>query len=262
VLITNTHFSSRTDLFQSILFDLNLTTLGKTEQELRLALTDFFLDQFQDGHPTTIIVDEAHLLEATYLEELRLLGNLESRHGKAVQIVLLGQPGILDSLHTINLQGVAQRLSTRVHLEPLTPTEALEFICHQLDVVGGNSQAIFFDDALALIAQHTQGIPRLINQAARQSLNLAFRHQKTSVDIDIAFEALHSTGIACVMPTDRPEEGFVPKSSPPQITNSQLPGIPGTLVYSYIEAEKKDSSMDDLGWPGCDVVPFGIRRTA
>src|SRR5262249_23871086 len=82
----------RAGLLQAILSDLSLPYVGRSEQDARLALTDFLLNNFAGGKKTVLVMDEAQHLGPDLLEELRLLGNLEARQGKAVQIVLAAQP--------------------------------------------------------------------------------------------------------------------------------------------------------------------------
>src|SRR5262249_39251723 len=95
VLLTNTHFRDRAALLQAILYDLSLPYEGRTEQEMRLALTDFLLSNYAAGRRTVLLADEAQHLTTEVLEELRLLANLESRQGKAVQVVLAAHPSLL-----------------------------------------------------------------------------------------------------------------------------------------------------------------------
>src|SRR5579871_932367 len=94
-LLTNSHFADRAGLLQNILFDLGQPHGLRSEQELRLALTEYLLANYGAGRRTVLIVDEAQHLTLDLLEELRLLSNLEGRQGKAVQILLLGQPVLL-----------------------------------------------------------------------------------------------------------------------------------------------------------------------
>ena len=85
IFLTNSHFAHRAALFQALLFDLSLPYEGRGEQEMRLALTDHLLKTYAKGRSTVLLVDKAHHLSADLLEELRLLGNLEARAGKALR---------------------------------------------------------------------------------------------------------------------------------------------------------------------------------
>src|SRR5262245_58475257 len=106
VFLTNTHWASRSDLLPAILFDVSLPYQGRSEQELRLGVTEAGLEHFKDGSKTVFVLDEAQHLSADHLEELRLLSNLESKHGKAVQVILAGMPELRHKLDQPGLAAV------------------------------------------------------------------------------------------------------------------------------------------------------------
>ena len=87
--LTNARADSRAGLLQAILYDLSLPYEGRSEQELRLTLTDHLLRGYEEGRNTLLVLDEAQHLTPDLLEELRLLGNLEARSGKALQVILV-----------------------------------------------------------------------------------------------------------------------------------------------------------------------------
>ncbi|MBL8795093.1 MAG: AAA family ATPase [Planctomycetia bacterium] len=193
--LTNSHLTDRRSLLQSILFELSLPYEGATEQEMRLRLTECLLENFQAGKRTVVVVDEAQHLGVEILEELRLLGNLEARHGKAVQIVLVAQPALMQTLQKATLTALRQRLAVRALLEPLGTEEAADYVLHQLRMVGGRPEKIIDDEALAIIARTTLGVPRLLNQATHQALLLACEMGATQVDAEAALEALTVLGM-------------------------------------------------------------------
>jgi type II secretory pathway predicted ATPase ExeA len=195
LFLTNGHVRDRSDLFQAILFDLALPYEGKGEQELRLALTNHLLQTFTVGRPTILIVDEAHHLTPDLLEELRLLGNLEGRSGKALQVVLLGQPSFLDVVKRPELTAFRQRLVVRAELQPLGIQEAADYLLHHVRSAGGRPARVFSDEALELLARATGGVPRLLNQAAHQALALAAETGAGEVDVEAALEALNQLGL-------------------------------------------------------------------
>ena len=135
--LTNSHFSSRAGFLQAILFDLSLPFEGRSEQALRLALTDYLLTQYASGKKTILIVDEAQYLTADLLEELRLLGNLEARQGKALQVVLAAQPFLSETLGLAELASFRQRLAVRLALEPMNVDEAADYLVHRAADGGG-----------------------------------------------------------------------------------------------------------------------------
>ncbi|HZT83559.1 MAG TPA: AAA family ATPase [Gemmataceae bacterium] len=193
--LTNSHVGSRAGLLQAVLFDLGLPHEGRSEQEMRLALTDFLLTNFAAGRRAVLVVDEAQHLTPDLLEELRLLGNLEAPEGKALQAVLVGQPALLETLRQPGLAAFAQRLAVRVRVEPLSFEEAADYLLHQLRAAGGRPEAILSGEAVELLARGAHGVPRLLNQAAHQALALAHDAGARQVDAEAALEALALLGL-------------------------------------------------------------------
>src|ERR1700760_349616 len=107
-------------------FDLRCNRLSKTE--VLLALNNMLLERAAVGRTTVLIVDEAHNLEWDVLEEIRLLGNLENRRGKLLQIILAGQPELDRKLDAPNLRQLKQRIVLGCVLNPLTPEESSAYI--------------------------------------------------------------------------------------------------------------------------------------
>jgi type II secretory pathway predicted ATPase ExeA len=192
---TNTHLPSRSALFQALLFDLGLPYEGRGEQELRLALTDHLLKTFATGRSTLVVVDEAQHLDTDLLEELRLLGNLESSAGKSIQVVLVGQPSLLDRLALPALATLRQRAAVRAVVEPLALQEAADYLLHHVRVAGGRPESVFSDEALELLARCCGGVPRQLSQTGRLALALAAEGDAGQVDAEVVLEALARLGL-------------------------------------------------------------------
>lgn len=209
--LVNSHLNSRFDLLQAILYDLSQPYEGRSEQELRLRLTEFLLHTFASGRRTVLLVDEAQHLAPDLLEELRLLGNLEAGLGKAVQILLVAQPALLHTLQRPELAALNQRLSVRVRLAPLPLEEAVDYLLHHFRLAGVPAEQVCSEEALEILARGSQGIPRLLNQAATQALLLAEAAGLEQVDAEVALEALTSLGLE----NDRlPAEESMPSCCP------------------------------------------------
>lgn len=196
IFLTNTHFRDRAGLLQATLYDLSLPYEGLSEQELRLKLTDVLLKSYSEGRKTLLLIDEAQLLAADLLEELRLWGNLEARGRKAVQIVLVAHPRIAETLRQPKLESLSQRLVTRARLEPLNEHESADYVVHHLRAAGGHPEKILTDEALEILARGARGIPRLLNQACHRALTLADSTGATCADAEVALEALAALGLA------------------------------------------------------------------
>jgi type II secretory pathway predicted ATPase ExeA len=236
--LTNSHLSSRKELLQAILFDLSLPYDAQAEQELRLSLTAFLLKTYGEGRRTVLIVDEAQHLSPDLLEELRLLGNLEAGRRKALQVVLAAQSEFLQTLRLPELASLNQRLAVRARLEVLGGEESVDYVLHQVRTAGGDPEAVFDREALEVLARETQGVPRLINQAAHQALVLAHLGETDLVDVEAVLEALADLGLA-EAPANAP---FAPGGPPPVV--GPLPEIdgPSDSVMLSEEAVRNDQT--------------------
>src|ERR1700730_12384642 len=129
--------------FEMIAYDLDLRCDRTSKTEVLFALNHLLLHQADQGRTTVLIVDEAHNLEWEVLEEIRLLGNLENRQGKLLQIILSGQPELDRKLEAPNLRNLKQRIVLRCTLNPLEPAEAIAYIETRLARAGMPNQRVF-----------------------------------------------------------------------------------------------------------------------
>jgi len=170
-------FNSRINVeqfFEMIAYDLDLPCARTSKTEVLFALNQLLVEQALDGRTVVLIVDEAHNLEWDVLEEIRLLGNLENRNGKLLQIVLAGQPELDRKLDAPNLRQLKQRIVLRTTLQPFTLRDAVEYIVSRLEHAGMPEQTIFSEELLAEIHLRSQGIPRVINALCDNLLLTAF----------------------------------------------------------------------------------------
>ena len=128
-----------------------------------------------------IIADEAHLLSTEQLESLRLLTNADMDSRAPFACLLVGQPTLRRRLRLGTFAALDQRIGLRYHLEGMELTETATYLKHHL-ALAGRSDALFSDDAVALIHQTARGIPRAVNNLALQSLVAAFLEGKGIVD--------------------------------------------------------------------------------
>lgn len=194
--LTNSHYADRAALLQAILYDLGLPHEAKTEQLLRLRLTEHLLKNCAEKKRTVIVIDEAQHLDADLLEELRLLANLEAGKGKAVQFVLLAQPSLLQKLASPGLESLQQRIAIRPELHALDVEEAYDYLLHHLRLAGAKPEKVFDETAIETLARGAHGVPRCLNQSAHQALGLAQEGELAKVDAEAALEALSMLGLA------------------------------------------------------------------
>jgi general secretion pathway protein A len=133
------------------------------------ALNRYLLDAHADGRRTILVVDEAQNLAPEVLEEVRLLTNLETAKQKLLQIILIGQPELRELLARNDLRQLAQRITGRYHLEPLSSEETDQYIEHRLKVAGALGE-VFDAGAKRTVFRLSQGVPRLINVICDRAL--------------------------------------------------------------------------------------------
>jgi general secretion pathway protein A len=182
-LISNTHGS-----FQSIhgwaLSALGIVPSDDSDIAKYEALVDSFVREYGKGRRTLLILDEAQNLSVNVLEELRLLSNVNSETDLVLQILLVGQPELRDTLSRPELRQFAQRVSVDFHLGPLDRSETHAYIRHRLTVAGGQP-TLFLPEAIEFIYARTNGIPRLLNQLCDMALVYAYAEARMDVDVDL-----------------------------------------------------------------------------
>jgi general secretion pathway protein A len=144
-------------------------------------LSSYLLDAHARGRRTVLIVDEAQGLPPDVLEQVRLLTNLETARDKLLQVVLIGQPELATLLEQPGLRQLAQRITARYHLEPLSARETAAYIRHRL-AVAGRRTPLLTAHALRLVHRRAGGVPRLINAVCDRALLGAYGGGQPRVD--------------------------------------------------------------------------------
>jgi general secretion pathway protein A len=145
-------------------------------------LSEYLLRAHAAGHRVVLVVDEAQNLSPEVLEQVRLLTNLETNTQKLLQIILIGQPELRELLARNELRQLAQRITGRYHLNPLSHDETAAYVRHRLCVAGATTD-IFAPPALHAVFSLSQGVPRVINVICDRSLLGAYsldRHRVTA----------------------------------------------------------------------------------
>jgi len=157
-------------------------------KQLTDALNQYLLEAHAKGRRTVLIIDEAQNLSADVLEQVRLLTNLETPTEKLLQIILIGQPELRSLLQREDMRQLAQRVTARVRLEPLTREETEAYIEHRLHICGA-TRPIFRKSAVERIYRLSGGIPRLINVLCDRALLGAYTEGKLQIDRKIVRQA-------------------------------------------------------------------------
>jgi len=172
-LILNPVMSSL-QLLRAILHELGLDDRGNDRLRLLQNLNEFLLARVHEGRDVVLIIDEAQDLTPAVLEEIRLLSNLETDDRKLLQIVLLGQPELRDTLDRAALRQLRQRITVRYHLKPIDRQETEAYIQHRLAIAGANGRPTFSRPAIRAIHLYSHGVPRLINAVCDKTLLVGY----------------------------------------------------------------------------------------
>ena len=160
--------------------------LGATPRFYRATLipqaTDLLAAETAErGKTVVLILDEAHLLSAEQLEELRMLTNAEMDSRSPFSLILLGQPQLRRYLRFGSFAALDQRIALRYELSGMDLEESASYVRHHLELAG-RKDGLFSDDAIALIHQASRGLPRQINNLAIQALIASLIEGKAIVD--------------------------------------------------------------------------------
>ncbi len=171
------------NLLRWILYAFDLDYRGKETVRLYEEFTEFLIDQYAAGRRCVLIIDEAQNLAPETLEELRMLSNVNASKDLLLQVILLGQPELAETLSRPDMRQFAQRVAISYHLQALTPTETNAYIRHRLSVAGGDAD-IFTDAACDALYVISKGVPRVINGLCDIALVYGFSEEMHRIDVD------------------------------------------------------------------------------
>jgi general secretion pathway protein A len=143
-------------------------------------LASWMMDNYAQGRRAVVLIDEAQHLRFAVLEQLRLLTNIDSNNKKALQVILIGQTELQDKLKQTELRQLAQRITTRYHLLPLSEKESEYYIQHRLNIAGA-VYPVFVPMVQKKIFKYSQGIPRVINLICDRCLLCAYSENTAKV---------------------------------------------------------------------------------
>ena len=179
------------ELFRAILVDLGATSIPENLVDMQTRLNEVLVAQSSKGRPLVVVIDEAQNLNHAVFEAVRMLSNFETSRHKLMQIILSGQPQLAEKLALPELLQLRQRISIFAHLAPLSASDTVEYIHRRLAVAGYEGKdSLFTREALALIARHSRGIPRNINNLCFNALSLACALKRKLIDTDIIREVV------------------------------------------------------------------------
>jgi len=179
------------DLLCGLLRDLGVVDDSGDVVHMQEQLNRVLLEEARQGRKVVVVIDEAQNLEDSALELVRMLSNFETTTDKLMQIILAGQPQLCQKLVSPQLLQLRQRMSIFARLSPFNAEDVHLYIEHRLRVAGYNFQTpLFTPQAEALIAKHSGGIPRNINNICFNAISLGWVLKQRSIEKEVVREVL------------------------------------------------------------------------
>jgi len=203
-LISNTH-NAFGELLEWVLMAFGLDYKNKTKTELYQLFSDFLIEQYSHNKRTVLIIDEAQNFGIETLEELRMLSNINSGKHTVLQLVLVGQPELLQTMKKQELRQLAQRVSVDYHIERLKLQDTIGYIKYRIEHAGGDP-GIFLKSACAVVHYYSCGIPRLINTLCDFALVYAFAEEQRQVDAKLVLDVVRDKQKGGIFPMRKDED--------------------------------------------------------
>ncbi len=260
------------------------------------ALSAYLLEAYAKGDKVVLIIDEAQNLSTEALEQVRLLTNLETETQKLLQIILIGQPELRETLARPELRQLAQRITARYHLRPLDYAGTAAYLRHRLTTAGA-ARFPFSADAVRRVHRRSGGVPRLINVIAERALLGGYAHDLLTIDANTvdraANEALAPSaqtgmqrdrkplwivaalalavaviafGLSRISPDDARDAGSAAADAPvaaPQTAaapDARPPALDGDLLLQRIRASSSSSPREWQSLVARWKAPAALRR--
>ena len=203
VRLVNTLLTGR-ELIESMLLDLGIEVPIPTKPAMLRDLARELVAQRAAGRRVIAVIDEAQNLAHDALEELRMLSNLETEKSKLIQIVLVGQPDLRDTLELPSLEQLRQRVAVRYHIEPLDASETARYINHRLKRAALGAPIEFPRDVTDAVYARSRGVPRLINVICDAVLLCGYAEERHVIDLDLVRTAVEELEASSIL---RPPQG-------------------------------------------------------
>lgn len=210
VFLCQAQYSPR-DFLRCLLGDLDIEDDGVDYVRMHKKLNDCLLAEAKSGRQLVVVIDEAQNLDPSVLEVVRMLSNFETPQRKMMHLVLAGQPQLAQVLSSPFMVQLRQRISIVARLKPLTLDETQIYIDHRLRVAGySNTNPLFTKPAVELIAVHSEGIPRNINNISFNAMALACALKQKSIGPDVVQEVLADLDLCSLCPGAEVHEAITP----------------------------------------------------
>ena len=246
VFLFQTQCSSR-ELLCYILNELQVDHAGMDVVAMHRALNQALLEEMLRGRRFVLVVDEAQNLQEPVLETIRLLSDFETTHSKLIQIVLAGQPQLAETLMKPSLVQLRQRIAVLSNLMSLSAAETSEYVEYRLRASGWNGNLLFTSEALAQLAESSEGVPRTINNLCFNALLEGFHRGLEIIDADIVKEVAGKLNLEALV--RRPQMDLVARQSVHAANANGTSQLAHDLVAALTAEGRPDASSERMIGP-------------
>lgn len=162
-------FGRGEDLLRAINLDFGLAPGANFAEDVN-RLNSFLVSQHGAGRTALIIIDDAQNLCLESLELLRMLSNFETSQEKLVQILLCGQPELVDKLSDPCIRQLASRIVKHVEMRALALEETRNYVSFRLHSAGSEGRITIAPESLRLLHRLSAGNPRRMHLILDRSL--------------------------------------------------------------------------------------------
>jgi general secretion pathway protein A len=188
---------SRAEFNEMLATRFGLSDQAKASKAVMLVELEQLLTERRDAdEKTVLIVDEAQSLPMDLLEEIRLLANIETNDEKLMSVIIAGQPELAARLNERSLRQFKQRVALRCELKPLTPQETASYVVGRIRAAGGVAAEVFTRQAVSLMHDRAQGLPRTISVIADNALLAGYAAGQRPVSAELVAEICRDFDIA------------------------------------------------------------------
>jgi general secretion pathway protein A len=177
------------ELLETLLIEFEIPRNFNSKPSRLAALQSLLFTTEREGGTCLLIVDEAHLMSAEALEEIRLLMNTDSYHEKLLQVILCGQPELTELVRGPEVRALQQRIAVRAALRELSASETRMYLTERLRIAGLEGPIPFTSQAVQRIHEYAAGVPRLINILSDTCLDIGCETKRKDIGIDVVDEA-------------------------------------------------------------------------
>ena len=188
-VVTNSRLTG-VQLLYTVAREFGMEDVELSRPKLLESINIFLIEQLAADRNVVLLVDEAQDLPMGTLEEIRLISNLETERDKLIQIILVGQPELRDSIDHPELRQLRQRIAMRYHLLGLKLDETKAYVVHRMRIAGPAHSVRFTERALNTVHRYARGIPRLINLVCDKALLVAYTDDVEKIDQRTVMEGI------------------------------------------------------------------------